>query len=514
MEKMNNISMIENFKKNLISKKIRKNLLKLEYYKRLIQQIDIDQELKKNQKLERLNRYQDEDTEIIKGRLNGKHHNLDKIERLMKTYDEKSYWKKRRFKVLNQDKDNLEVLLSEFEKNQLNQKTEYLSQLNNKYNNSSYSEDQILQMKQKLSHIESNYAEKKRKFVEKNDMKVKRNQITKDNIQQKINKMNDLNQMYYKKMESIHEKHFVWLKYRESHLTKLLNQVESHQFKNKSSLQQELDAISSKLEIIKNPETHLVVKDLKMYFGGVKAVNDLSFEVKKGEIFGLIGPNGAGKTTVFNCITQFYRSTGGYMYFRNKENQITNLADKKVHEMIQEGIARSFQNVELIWELTVLDNLLVAGHSLLLSDYLEHMLHSKRMLQEESVLRTKGYELLKKLGIEDYAFRSPYGLPYGVLKKIELARTLMTDPTLIILDEPAAGLNDQETKDLAKTIKEINQSLGITIFLVEHDMGLVMSICDRICAISFGKKLALGIPSYIQNHPDVKKAYLGEDIDE
>ena len=120
----------------------------------MIQQIDIDQELKKNQKLERLNRYQDEDTEIIKGRLNGKHHNLDKIERLMKTYDEKSYWKKRRFKVLNQDKDNLEVLLSEFEKNQLNQKTEYLSQLNNKYNNSSYSEDQILQMKQKLSHIE------------------------------------------------------------------------------------------------------------------------------------------------------------------------------------------------------------------------------------------------------------------------------------------------------------------------------------------------------------------------
>jgi branched-chain amino acid transport system ATP-binding protein len=157
---------------------------------------------------------------------------------------------------------------------------------------------------------------------------------------------------------------------------------------------------------------------------------------------------------------------------------------------------------------------MVAAHSLLITSFTDHMAHTRKLLREDTVIRTKGYNVLKNLGIEEYAFRSPYGLPYGVLKKIELARTLMTDPSLIILDEPAAGLNDAETKDLASVIKKVNKEYGVTIFLVEHDMGLVMSICDRICAISFGKRIGLGTPKEIQSNPEVRKAYLGDDDDE
>ncbi len=289
------------------------------------------------------------------------------------------------------------------------------------------------------------------------------------------------------------------------------NQVKPHVLE---KTEKKIEKINIMNHMSEHEDIHLSVDHLKMYFGGVKAVNDLSFQVKRGEIFGLIGPNGAGKTTVFNCITQFYKATDGHVHFSNKEGYIVDLNERKTHDMIAEGIARSFQNVELIWELTVMDNLLVAAHSLLISNYLEHMLHTKKVKREDLVLRTKAYQILKTLGIEDYAFRSPYGLPYGILKKIELARTLMTDPKLIILDEPAAGLNDAETKDLAKLIQSINKTMGITIFLVEHDMGLVMSICDTVCAISFGKMIGIGTPKEIQANPEVRKAYLGEDSDD
>jgi ABC-type branched-subunit amino acid transport system ATPase component len=251
-----------------------------------------------------------------------------------------------------------------------------------------------------------------------------------------------------------------------------------------------------------------------MFFGGVKAINDLSFTVKNKEIFGLIGPNGAGKTTVFNCITQFYKATAGSIIFRNKDGVVVDLNKLKTHDMIKEGIARSFQNVELIWELNVIDNLLVAAHSLLITNLLDNMVHSKRLSREEKVLRSKALQILTSLGISEYAFRYPYGLPYGILKKIELARTLMTNPTLIILDEPAAGLNDTETAELATIIQNINKEYQVTIFLVEHDMSLVMSICDTICAISFGRMLGIGTPKEIQINPLVRKAYLGEDDDE
>ncbi|MBU1141592.1 MAG: ABC transporter ATP-binding protein, partial [Firmicutes bacterium] len=238
---------------------------------------------------------------------------------------------------------------------------------------------------------------------------------------------------------------------------------------------------------------------LRMQFGGLVAVDDLSFDVKKGEIFGLIGPNGAGKTTVFNCITQFYKSNGGVMSYRDKNNDVVNLNHYQVHDVIKLGIVRTFQNVELIWELSILDNLLIASHTLYQSNFFGHLMHTSKFRREEEILKAKALKILTDLGLLAYKDFYPLGLPYGTLKLIELARTLMTNPKLIILDEPAAGLNDLESDKLAQTIKKIQKEYDCTIFLVEHDMGLVMKLCDTICAISFGKKLAIGTPKEIQS---------------
>lgn len=258
-----------------------------------------------------------------------------------------------------------------------------------------------------------------------------------------------------------------------------------------------------------NDDVILRIDNLSMHFGGVKAVDDLSFEVKKGEIFGLIGPNGAGKTTVFNCITQFYKPRSGHIYYSNRKDEIVLLNKYRVHNVIREGIVRTFQNVELIWELTILENLLVGGHTLYKSSFFGHLFNSRRLKQEEMVLRKKAEDVLQKLDLFNYRNAYPIGLPYGILKRIELARTLMINPRLIILDEPAAGLNEAETKALAKSIRQIRDEYQATIFLVEHDMGLVMDICDTVCAINFGKKLAIGTPSQIQSNKLVREAYLG-----
>lgn len=253
----------------------------------------------------------------------------------------------------------------------------------------------------------------------------------------------------------------------------------------------------------------LRLEGLRMQFGGLVAVSDLSFDVKKGEIFGLIGPNGAGKTTVFNCITQFYKPTKGNIYYRDKRNDVINLNNYAVHDVIHQGIVRTFQNVELIWELSILDNLLVGAHSLYQTGFFHHLLKTRRFQREESVLKQKAIKVLTDLNLIAYKDFYPIGLPYGILKQVELARTLMSNPQLIILDEPAAGLNDLETDRLIQTIRKIQKEYNVTIFLVEHDMGLVMELCDTICAISFGKMLAIGTPKAIQSNPVVQEAYLG-----
>ncbi|MCF7931461.1 MAG: ABC transporter ATP-binding protein [Acholeplasmataceae bacterium] len=289
-----------------------------------------------------------------------------------------------------------------------------------------------------------------------------------------------------------------------------------------NSLKEKLSQAQKKLEsILKNESIQnmlheklgqdeiLKIENLTMQFGGLKAVDNLTFAVKKGEIFGLIGPNGAGKTTVFNCITQFYKSNSGEIYYQNSNHEVVSLNSYKVHDVVKQGITRTFQNVELIWELNILDNMLVGAHSLYKSNFLDQSLHLLRLKREEEILKAKALKILTDLGLFVYKDFYPLGLPYGILKKIELARTLMTNPNLIILDEPAAGLNDLETKELAQTIKKIQKEYDCTIFLVEHDMELVMEICDTICAISFGKKLAIGTPIEIKKNPVVQEAYLG-----
>lgn len=261
-------------------------------------------------------------------------------------------------------------------------------------------------------------------------------------------------------------------------------------------------------------EVVLEVNNLTMQFGGLKAVDDLSFKVRKGEIFGLIGPNGAGKTTVFNCITQFYKPTKGTLYFQEKSGNTISLTDYVVHDVIKKGIVRTFQNVEVIKEVSVLDNLLIAAHTKYHANLVDQFLHLPILKKEELAMKEKALEVLEFMGLSMYKDWIAMALPYGILKKVEIARTLMNDPQLIILDEPAAGLNDTETAELTKLIRKIQEKYHCTILLVEHDMGLVMDICDHICAISFGKLLAIGTPSEIQQDKNVQAAYLGASEEE
>lgn len=253
----------------------------------------------------------------------------------------------------------------------------------------------------------------------------------------------------------------------------------------------------------------LKIENLSIAFGGLKAVDNLSFEIKKNEIFGLIGPNGAGKTTVFNCITQFYKPNDGRILFRTKDGTETNLVDHKVHEIIKLGLVRTFQNVELIRELSILDNVMIGAHIDFKATIIEQALRLPRARKEEKALRAEAEEILKRLGIWERKDMLVFGQPYGILKKVEMARTLMCRPSLIILDEPAAGLNDVETLQLAQLIRTIRDEFDCAVLLVEHDMRLVMDVCDRICAISFGKFLAKDTAKEIQKNKAVQEAYLG-----
>ena len=258
-------------------------------------------------------------------------------------------------------------------------------------------------------------------------------------------------------------------------------------------------------------ETVLDVSELSIAFGGLKAVDNLTFDIRENEVFGLIGPNGAGKTTVFNCITQFYKPSHGTIRLRGADGTVHNLLEKPVHEIIRLGLVRTFQNVELIRELSLIDNVLVGAHIDFRSTILEQALQLPRARREERALRAEAERILTVLGIADRKDMPAGGQPYGILKKVELARTLMAKPRLIILDEPAAGLNDVETVQLTQLIRKIGDEFKCSILLVEHDMRLVMDVCNRICAINFGKLLTIGTPQEIQANPAVQAAYLGVD---
>lgn len=250
----------------------------------------------------------------------------------------------------------------------------------------------------------------------------------------------------------------------------------------------------------------LDVKNLSIAFGGLKAVDQLNFTVNEGEIYGLIGPNGAGKTTVFNCISRFYTPDEGSVLFESKKGSI-DVTHLPVHKVIDTGLVRTFQNVELIKGLTIMDNLLIGMHHNMSGNLITNILGLGR--KSEVAFRQRASEVLEFLGLAGMEHEIAGAQSYGTQKLIELGRTLMSEPTLIILDEPAAGMNHVETEKLASLIKRIRDDLKITILLVEHDMNLVMDICDRLCVISFGKKIAEGVPDAIKVNKDVQAAYLG-----
>lgn len=515
---------IERYINNRNVNKHRHLVLKINYLKGLAFEYSKKNDAYIQKETNLIEGYYLEDIEPLNKQIDGLTKNDVKRAKLTTRFEKKIYWSRRRFKtsaLRKNDASQVDALLNSWDKEKSDQKNEFLKTLDQKYPHVKNSKKTHEMLQSKVSKLDERKKEQFEKMHSKSAKLQKNIEKFLKNNSAKIIKMEDANKKltslilkYNQKRHEEDQKLLNKYKPKLAELKKLKANGESVSEKDIKKLELLINKVNTVINMLENDKIHLSVSHLKMYFGGIKAINDLSFDVYKGEIFGLIGPNGAGKTTVFNCITQFYNATSGNMILRNKENHIVNLDDYKTHNMIKEGIARSFQNVELIWELTVLDNLMVAAHSLLITSFADHIAHTRKLLREDLVIRTKGYNILKNLGIEAYAFRSPYGLPYGVLKKIELARTLMTDPSLIILDEPAAGLNDAETKDLADVIKKVNKDYGVTIFLVEHDMGLVMSICDRICAISFGKLIGLGTPKDIQSNPEVRKAYLGDDDDE
>ncbi len=248
----------------------------------------------------------------------------------------------------------------------------------------------------------------------------------------------------------------------------------------------------------------LQVHDLSVRFGGVLAVNKVSFDVRAGEVFTLIGPNGAGKTTVFNLISRIYRPTQGDILFQG--NSITNLP---AHSVAECGIARTFQNIELFEHATVLQNLLIGRHRHSRAGLLACALFTGAVRRAEIATRRKVEEVIDLLDLQHHRDSLVVGLPYGVRKVVELARALCCEPRLLLLDEPSSGLNPEETDDMVFWVQDIVNELGITVLMVEHDMSLVSKVSDRVLAMNQGEVLALGTPQEVQTHPGVIEAYLG-----
>jgi branched-chain amino acid transport system ATP-binding protein len=251
----------------------------------------------------------------------------------------------------------------------------------------------------------------------------------------------------------------------------------------------------------------LSVDEISVHFGGVRAVDGVTFTLQSGQIHGLIGPNGAGKTTIFNCITGFYHPTHGSIRFQDRH--ITHLRPDQIARL---GIARTFQNVQLFRGMSALDNILVAMHSAMRTGIVTEALALPFVRRQERLVHDKALAIMDSLGLAAIQQQAAGNLPLGLQKRLELARALALDPQLLLLDEPAAGLNTSETHELAQRLCNIRERFQLTILLVEHDMGLVMNLCDTITVLNFGQKIAEGTPCEVQHNSEVIKAYLGETV--
>ena len=283
-------------------------------------------------------------------------------------------------------------------------------------------------------------------------------------------------------------------------------------------------------EIMNNENNVLRLTDITMQFGGVVAINNLSLDVNQGEIVALIGPNGAGKTTAFNCITGVYEPTNGAVYFHGKPIAVNHPQGKMVKQygginadkykdrkpvvytpdkITKMGIARTFQNIRLFKSQTAFENVLIGTHLRRTSNMFTATFRLNA--KEEKAMREKTMSLLEEVGLADVANELATSLPYGRQRRLEIARALATDPTLLLLDEPAAGMNPQETDELGEFIVDIKNKFNLTVFMIEHHMNLVMDISDRIYVLDFGKQIAEGTPEEVQKNPVVIAAYLGVD---
>ncbi len=251
------------------------------------------------------------------------------------------------------------------------------------------------------------------------------------------------------------------------------------------------------------------VKNISIKFGGLKALDNISFAVDQGEVYAIIGPNGAGKTTLFNCINGIYSPNTGEILFKGK-----NLCGKKPDKIAKMGIARTFQNIELFNNMNTMENIMLGRHIYMKTGLFRGaFLWGKRSFagREEISHRKKVEEIIDFLDLQSARNKFVGGLPYGTQKQIELARALALEPELLLLDEPCAGMNSEEKQDMIFWVKDIQDELGITILLIEHDMNMVMDISDRILVLNFGSPITEGTPEEVQKHPEVLKAYLGED---